>query len=312
MVWLVGSLSVAISSPVPLDPPTLAILSIREQKRDQAIGITLSDGSTIEILCREYRREEVRIAAKPSLPSGYLVRCKRENEGQQKLVIWYHGGPWFFADEKLVLEQLAFLEAGYDLFVPFYPGSSDRPFEVEGKRMTPDVVDAVAEAKIIYRWATGSYRIVDVVGESFGAYLASSLSRAVGRKGRALYLINPSLGGENTIQKLYIKVRNRIQINQIGGDPTKSAREMTHLYFGRSKQYDPLREIQTMSSRLKIKLVYGGTDKLIDKKEISRLKAMISLPCGLEYRPENGHEFGHTSQHLQGFRRLLACGELPR
>jgi acetyl esterase/lipase len=243
----------------------------------------------------------------PNGSPGFHVSCQKGYGKNRKIVLWIHGGPWIAASRNLSLEQLAFMDAGYDLFIPFYPGSPERRVTFEGPVMVPDIVDAFTELKAAFGWARKRYEGVDALGESFGAFLAVSLAPELGEN-NSLFLHNPSLGGKSRLEEIYA---GRPDDELMEGVPKEQARaevkRITDAYFGRLKDYAPLRLLESTKG-LKLKLIHGGRDKLMVPEEMQSLARLAVPGCGVDYRPDNRHESGRTPEQYESFRKLIRCG----
>jgi acetyl esterase/lipase len=283
------------------------VLSLDAHKYNYSFKVKLEDGQELSTFCREYKFREMLIWDGPDGSPGFHVSCRKGSRKNRKMLIWIHGGPWAPASRNMVLEQLAFMDSGYDIFIPFYPGSPERRVTFEGPVMVPDVVDALRELKGAFGWARKRYARVDVLGESFGAFLAASLAPELGKK-NSLFLHNPSLGGKSRLEEYYA---GRTDDELIAGVPTEHARaevkRITDAYFGRLKDYVPLRLLESTKG-LKLKLVYGGRDKLMVPGEMQTLARLAVQGCGVDYRPDNGHESGKTREQFGSFRNLVRCG----
>lgn len=272
----------------------------------QLIGVPLLGGSRITITCENYKFERLSGINRFGSP-GFLIQCSRKKTPIRKLVIWYHGGPWASAKPDISLEQLAFLDTGYEIFVPFYPGSSDRPTKISFDRVRPDAADALSEAKTIYHRSLQNYDRVDVLGESFGAYLATSLHGVIQDFGGVLYLFNPSLGGETRLAEVYAKEIGRLRVNSAEGQTAlQQAKSINQKYFSRVASYRPLQAIQA-SKGLRLRLVYGTRDEKIELEEIATLINAADKKCGVDVRQDSGHEDGFTLSHFEGIKRLIRC-----
>ncbi|HEX8239287.1 MAG TPA: alpha/beta fold hydrolase [Allosphingosinicella sp.] len=264
----------------------------------------------VSIFCREYTFKQMLVWDGMNGSPGFHVSCMKHRRNNRKLVIWLHGGPWVNARSSLDAEQLAFVGAGYDLFIPLYPGSTDRPIKFEGSVMVPDVVDALTELKAAYGWGRKHYERVDVAGESFGAFLAASLAPELGQN-NSLFLFNPSLGGKSRLEEYYAR---RPDDALMRGVPKEAARaevkRITDAYFGRLRDYAPLRVLESTKG-LKLKLIYGGRDDLMKQDEIQSLIRLAVPGCGVHYRPDNGHESGNSPEQYEAFRKLIRCGNVP-
>ncbi len=308
-------------------PPAYDRLTQYQHGRNLDYELIAEGGHRVGIHCGEFSWEKIAIRAGKDKIPGFFIRC-RKKISPDKLVIWVHGGPWAFARTDLEVEQLAFLDSGYDIFVPFYPGSSDRPFKLIGSptksnvsatstelasgtgtrptAVTPDVVDAMSELKSTYDWGTRNYKVVDVVGESFGAFLTASTVSRFDRKS-SLFLINPNLSGESFLEHLYASKGKKLEINgSSAASNPEAARILNDLYFKKLTNYNPLKVLRSAIS-IKIKLIYGGADSLLVAGEIEAIKALANAKCGIDYRPQNGHEFGFTQQHFEDTVRLIRC-----
>lgn len=287
------------------------MLSVDDHKRNFDLEIVWPEGRKIGTFCKDYTFKQILVWNDLLGSAGFHISCLKGRRANRKLVIWLHGGPWVHAKSGLVPEQVAFLDAGYDLFIPLYPGSADRPIKFEGPVMVPDVVDALAELKAAFGWGRKHYKRVDVAGESFGAFLAASLASELGEK-NSLILINPSLGGKSRLEEYYA---DQPDDRLMEGVPKEAARaevkRITDAYFGRLESYAPLGLLQSTKG-LKLKLVYGGRDTLMDSKEIQSLAHMAIPGCGVDYRPDNEHESGKTPEQYESFRKLIRCGEVTR
>jgi pimeloyl-ACP methyl ester carboxylesterase len=282
------------------------VLSL-ERERNFKYEIRLSDEDTVSTFCVEFTFKQMLIWDDMNGASGFHVSCKKGRRNNRKLVIWIHGGPWTYASKDMVLEQMAFLEGGYDLFIPLYPGSADRPIRFEGSQMIPDVVDALTEIKAAFGWAEKRYKTVDVVGESFGAFLATSLVPNLGSK-NSLYLHNPSLGGPGRLAEYYASQGEDLKIEGVPKEASQAeAKRITNAYFARLENYHPRRLLESTKG-LKLKLVYGGRDRLMVPDEIKSLERLAVPVCGVDYRPDNGHEFARTRQQFETFRAMIRCG----
>lgn len=275
-------------------------------KQNHKIQVSLPHEKRVSIFCRRYTFRQMLVWDGPSGAAGFHVSCLNSLRKNRKLVIWLHGGPWTRASKDLVLEQLAFLDAGYDLFIPLYAGSADRPIKFEGPVMVPDAVDALAEVKAAFGWGRRHYNTVDVFGESFGAFLVASLAPELKEKS-TLFLHNPSLGGKRRLEEIYAGLPDD---QLMEGAPKERARaevkRITDAYFGRLKNYVPIRLLESTNT-LKLKLVHGGRDKLMEPDEIQRLARLAVPGCGVDYRPDNGHESGKTPEQFESFRNLIHC-----
>lgn len=298
----------ARSNPDVAEEPV--ILSVTKRERDFEYELRLPGNDRISMSCREFIWQKMVVSSANKGALGDFIRCSSGRESQRKLVIWIHGGPWAYAGTDLVLEQIAFLEAGYDLFVPLYPGSSDRPTVFEGAKMVPDVVDALDELQAVLNWSRTYYGLVDVAGESFGAFLAVTLMPRLTDK-ESLVLINPSLGGPRFLPRHYVREGGKLEINGVSNDATQAeAKRITEAYFRRLVNYDPAWLLQA-SPTANLKLIYGGSDDLMIKAEIALLRKLAVPRCGLEFRPDSGHEFGYTRGHLHAARKLIQCRRQP-
>lgn len=245
----------------------------------------------------------------PNGSAGFHVSCRKESGNNRKIVIWLHGGPWHSASKNLTLEQLAFMDGGYDLFIPHYPGSTERRVTFEGAVMVPDVVNALSELKGAFAWSRKRYERVDVFGESFGAFLAASLAPELGEK-NSLFLHNPSLGGKSRLEEIYEGLPDDELMNGVPKERARAeVKRITDAYFHRLANYEPLRLLQSTKG-LKLKLVYGGRDKLLVPEEIQSVASLAVPGCGVDYRPDNGHESGRTPEQYESFRNLIRCGNV--
>lgn len=282
------------------------VLSVSAHRNFYRFKITTDKKQVLSTFCQKFRLREMLIWDGPDGSPGFHISCRKYFSKNRKIVLWVHGGPWTAASTSLSLEQLAFMDAGYDLFIPFYPGSTERRVTFEGPVMVPDVVDALRELKAAFEWSRKRYDRVDVHGESFGAYLAASLAPKL-REEESLFLHNPSLGGKTRLEEIYA---SRSDDELIEGVPKDRARaevkRVTDAYFGRLNDYVPLRILQSAKG-LKLKLVRGGRDNLMDPEEIRSLARLAVPGCGVDYRPENGHESGKTPEQYESFRRLIRC-----
>lgn len=298
----------ALSSAASPAEPMILDLLYRESDFEYKLGLT--DGSEVAISCDRFTWQKVVVAVEGRSALGHHIRCVRGAADPRKLAIWIHGGPWASAASDLVLEQMAFLESGYDLFVPLYPGSSDRPLRIEGERMVPDVLDAMAELRNALDWGREYYDRVDVVGESFGGFLAASLAPAIARRG-SLYLVNPSLGGERYLLDFYARTR---EVPLINGAPAAAGEaettRVTRAYFHRLGDFDAMRKLREAEG-LEVKLIYGGADPKLLADEMAALKALAVPGCGVDYRPDGGHEFGHRRAEYDAALALIRCGREP-
>jgi acetyl esterase/lipase len=283
------------------------VLSVDARKYNYRFKVKLEDGQELSTFCWEYKFREMLIWDGPDGSPGFHASCRKAARKNRKMIMWLHGGPWAPASRNMVLEQLAFMNSGYDIFIPFYPGSPERRVTFEGPVMVPDVVDALRELKGAFGWARKRYERVDVLGESFGAFLAASLAPELGGK-NSLFLYNPSLGGKSRLEEYYA---GRPDDELMAGVPKERARaevkRITDAYFGRLKDYFPLRLLESTKG-LKLKLIYGGRDQLMVPEEIQSLARLAVPSCGVDYRPDNGHESGRTPEQYQSFRDLKRCG----
>lgn len=291
------------SDPATVDP---ILLSVIERRENFEYKLRMAAGGEIGVFCNRFSWQNVVVWSRSGSAVGHHIRCGRDGDGKRKLLIWVHGGPWAYAGTDLVLEQLAFLEAGYDIFVPLYPGSSDRPTVLEGSRMVPDIVDAMEELRAAVKWGHRNYRTVDVLGESFGAFLAVSVAHDLHARD-ALFLVNPSLGGKRTLFERYARKGDGLEISGVEQDAVqRQAVRITETYFARLGDYDPIRRLSTLEN-VQIKLIYGGRDPLLVRQEIEFLVGNAVPGCGVEYRPQSEHEFGYKREHFQATRALIQC-----
>jgi hypothetical protein len=58
---------------------------------------------------------------------------------------------------------------------------------------------------------------------------------------------------------------------------------------------------------LRLKLVHAGADPLMDPDEIKLLRRLAVAGCGVDFRPESGHELGYTLEHIESTRNLIKC-----
>lgn len=306
MIMTMASAPAAMSDKRFTDNDTQVVVT-DDNKRRHIVWLSLSEQHRIQILCRKYTFKQMLVWSKSKGSAGFHISCEKGRSSNRKLVIWLHGGPWTHASRSLVLEQFAFMEAGYDLFIPLYAGSADRPVRFEGPVMVPDVVDALVEVKAAYQWGRRHYEAVDIYGESFGTFLAASLAPEL--KGQSsLFLHNPSLGGQRRLMEYYSSHGDTL-IEGVSKEAAQAeARRITEAYFGRLRGYAPL-ELLESTKGLKLKLVYGGRDELMDLEEIRRLARLAVPDCGIDYRPDNAHESGKTPEQYEGFRNLIRCGE---
>lgn len=285
------------------------VLSVGVAKHFYRLKIITAENRVFSTFCLKYTIKEMLIWDGLNGSPGFHISCRKYPRRNRKIVIWIHGGPWVAASTNISVEQLAFMDAGYDLFIPFYPGSTDRRVTFEGPVMVPDFVHALTELKGAFGWSRKRYERVDVLGESFGAYLAASLAPEL-RKDDSLFLYNPTLGGKAGLERLYASSSDE---KLIEGVPKERARaelkRVTDAYFGRLKDYAPLSILESTKG-LKLKLVHGGRDKLTDSGEIRRLARLTVPACGVDYRPENGHESGKTPEQYESFRKLIRCGHV--
>ncbi|HEY0149373.1 MAG TPA: alpha/beta hydrolase [Allosphingosinicella sp.] len=282
-------------------------LAMDEHRYHYRYKTRLVDGRSIRVFCKEYTFKQLLIWDGLSGSVGFHVSCRKSFSKNRKIVIWIHGGPWHSASRNLTLEQLAFMSAGYDLFIPHYPGSTERRVSFDGPVMVPDVVTAFTELKGAFGWSRKRYERVDVFGESFGTFLAASLAPELGEK-NSLFLHNPSLGGKRRLEEYYAGLPDNELMN---GVPTERARgevkRITDAYFGRLKNYEPIRILQSTKG-LKLKLVYGGRDNLMVPGEIESLARLAVPGCGVDYRRDNEHESAKTVEQYESFRNLIRCG----
>jgi pimeloyl-ACP methyl ester carboxylesterase len=309
---LIALLSVLVLAMLPRRPqPDLTasapiVLSVVHRDANMVYKLNLPDGQVAELSCARFTWEKIAVSVSDRGAVGDHVRCTRGRTKARKLLIWIHGGPWAFAGTSLVLEQLAFLDAGYDLFVPHYPGSSDRPLELEGLRMQPDVLDAFQELGTAFKWGRRNYEAVEVAGESFGAFLAVSLLPQL-RDGESLFLMNPSLAGRGALDRLYQRDGDQLKINGVRDDETAAkAKRITSAYFARLSGYNPTQQLQSTPG-LRLKLIHAGADPLMDQNEIKLLRRLAVAGCGVDFRPESGHELGYTLEHIESTRNLIKC-----
>lgn len=285
------------------------ILDQADHRQNFDYEIRTADGRTVRTFCKTYIFTQVLVSSHSGGAFGYHVSCLKHRRKNRMLAIWIHGGPWAPTSKDLNLDQLAFVDSGYDLYILLYPGSSERPVKFEGPVMVPDVVDAFAELKAAFGWGRRHYDRVDVAGESFGAFLAASLAPELGAS-NSLFLINPSLGGKKRLEAYYA---GRGEEALIEGVPTAKARaevkRVTDAYFGRLGDYAPLRLLASTRG-LKLKLVHGGRDTLMEPEEIRSLRRLAVPGCGVDFRPENGHESARTPEQYDRFRKLIRCGNL--
>ncbi|MEA3051282.1 MAG: hypothetical protein QOG72_185 [Sphingomonadales bacterium] len=284
-----------------------ASLIVVQRSTNFEYKISLPNGEQVSTSCRTYQFREILVTYDSANAIGFHISCRKKAAGNRRLAIWIHGGPWAYASKDLVLEQLAFLDAGYDLFIPLYPGSSDREVTYDGPNMVPDVVDALLELKAALRWGRKRYRLVDVVGESFGAYLAASLAPELDNKG-SLFLMSPNLGGQSYLARLYAGKGEELGIAGVRSDAVQvEAKRITAAYFRRLEDYVPLRLLESTKG-LKLKLVYGGRDNLLVAEEIRTLEHLAMPGCGVDYRPTDGHLFAYTREQFETFRNMIRCG----
>ncbi|HET9638124.1 MAG TPA: alpha/beta hydrolase [Allosphingosinicella sp.] len=287
------------------------ILDRADRRQNFNYEIRTADGRKASTFCKTYTFNQTVAWHNSDGAFGYHISCLKQRRKNRRLAIWIHGGPWAPASKDLVLDQLAFLDSGYDLYVLLYPGSSDRPVKFEGPVMVPDVVDALAEIKVAVGWGRKHYERVDVVGESFGAFLAASAAPSLGQD-NSLFLINPSLGGKNRLEEYYA---GRPEDALVEGIPKERARaevkRITDAYFARLHAYAPLRLLESAEG-LKLKLVYGGRDELMKPEEIQSIVRLAVHGCGVDYRADNGHESGNTPEQFESFRELIRCGDVQR
>jgi pimeloyl-ACP methyl ester carboxylesterase len=306
-------LAAATLSPVPqaskeyLTTGKQTVLDVVAHKEEISYKIRTPDEGLVSTFCKKYIFNQLLVWSKNKNGAfGYHISCTKSLRKNRKLVIWIHGGPWAWASKDLVLEQLAFLDAGYDLFIPLYPGSSDRPIKFEGTQMVPDVVDALREVEAALGWGRRRYELVDVAGESFGAFLAASLAPKLGAKG-SLYLMSPNLGGQNFLARQYASKGENLGMAGVSKDKVQAeAKRLNEAYFRRLEGYAPLRLLQATKG-LKLKLVYSGRDNLLIPEEIQSLKRLAMPGCGVDYRPDDGHEFAYTKEQYDTFRKMIRC-----
>lgn len=285
------------------------VLAVNAHRYLSSIKSELGNKSIVTTFCLEYQFKEMLVWDGTNGSPGLHLSCRKGLRKNRKIVIWLHGGPWASANSGVVPEQLAFMEEGYDLFIPFYPGSAERRVTFEGSTMVPDIVDALRELKGAYGWARKRYERVDVLGESFGAFLATSLAPELGPD-NSIFLHNPSLGGKSRLEEIYA---GQPDDELMDGVPKERARSelkrITDAYFGRLGDYSPIRLLESTKG-LKLKLIYGGRDKLIIPEEIRSLTRLAVPGCGVDYRPGNGHESGKTPEQYESFRNLIRCGKV--
>lgn len=286
--------------------PQAIIVSVVKREKDLEYKLRYAREGEISLTCPDFVWDKVVVSSADRGALGNLISCRIGKEDNRKIAIWVHGGPWSYAGTELVLEQLAFLEAGYDLFVPLYPGSSDRPTIFEGIRMVPSGADALAELNTALDWSRRNYELVDVVGESFGAFLAVSLVPRLNAR-ESLLLINPSLGGQRYLTGHYARKGAKLAINDVGNAATQAeAKRLTEAYFKTLVGYDPIRQLQATPPP-NLKLIHGGADKLLVGHEIALLRKLAVPRCGVDFRPTSGHEFGFTQKHFNAARNLIRC-----
>ena len=310
-------ITASLMSPTVESPPERVtrddqtILDRSDHKRYFRYKIRTADGRTVSSFCKTFTFNQILVWHDSLGAFGYHISCLKQRRSNRKLAIWVHGGPWAPTSKDLVLEQLAFLDLGYDLYVLVYPGSSDRAVKIKGGVMDPDVVDALAEVKAAYGWGRKRYERVDVAGESFGAFVAASVAPEL-RERDSLFLINPSLGGKGRLEEFYAGQGDELKIVGVTKDAAKAeAKRITDAYFARLEGYRPLRLLQSMK-RLKLKLVHGGRDNLMVAEEIKSLERLAVAGCGVDYRAENGHESAATAEQFKTFRNLIRCGNEQR
>jgi acetyl esterase/lipase len=286
------------------------VLSVDEHKYYFSYKTNLQNQTSFQIFCKEYIFKQMLIWDRSNGSVGYHVSCRKSFHKNRKIVIWIHGGPWQSTSRNLSLEQLAFVGAGYDLYIPHYPGSTERKVTFDGPVMVPDVLDALSELKSAFGWSRKRYERVEVFGESFGAFLAASLAPELGDK-NALFLHNPSLGGKGRLEEIYAGLPDDGLMAAVPRERARAeVKRITDAYFGRLRDYDPLRLLQSTKG-LKLKLIYGGRDKLMVPKEIQSLANLAVPSCGVDYRPDNGHESARTIEQYEKFRSLIRCGDVP-
>jgi len=284
------------------------VLNAADHRQNFDLAITTADGRKVGTFCKEYTFNQLLVRDRSGTAFGNHISCVKKGRKNRKLVVWIHGGPWAWTSTALVLDQLAFVDSGYDLLIPNYPGSSERPVKYLGDgTVDPDVVDALGEVKTAFGWGRRHYHRVDVVGESFGAFLAASLAAKF--KGQnALFLINPGVGGKAQLLQLYTRLGSELKMQ---GTPQErvqvEAKRITDAYFTRLKNYAPLPLLESTRG-LNLRLVFGGRDEIVAPAEIQRLARLAVPGCGVDYRPENGHEFSETIEQFESFRRLIRCG----
>lgn len=288
-------------------PGDMMILEAVNRDRDFGYTMHLPGGHDLQMSCDWFTWQKVVVAVEGRSALGQHISCLKGAVAPRKLAIWIHGGPWGYASKDLLVEQLAFLQSGYDLFVPLYPGSADRPMIIEGELMVPDLVDAIGELSTSLAWGRKHYDRVDVVGESFGAFLAASLAPALGESG-TLYLMNPNLGGKPYLLDFYARTGAVPEITgQTGEGVQADVKRITEAYFHRLKDFDAMGAVRETQG-LEIKLIHGGADDRVIPAEIAVLKGMAVPDCGVDYRPADGHDFGYTPAHYDATLKLIRCG----
>lgn len=150
----------------------------------------LDDGSEYSVGCTNYISETGKITGASLDVPVMRFSCGR-SEGSRGNAIWIYGGPFARFGESLLPEQMLLLELGYDLIVPFYPGSADRKYRVVAGAITPDLQQAFEEVAQLITVLQNVGPVV-LAGESFGAILALTSNSRLRSEDRLL-LAGPML-----------------------------------------------------------------------------------------------------------------------